>query len=1190
MLLQLLRFETRYQSKQRALPICALLLFFFGFFIGGIGQAPAQVDFNAPFQITYFTGNFSLLCVFVIMFFVVSGVLRDHKHKTEALIYSTSIRKHHFFWSRFLGTFLFSIIGFSLFLPGFVFGLSLSDLNPERIAPFQFQSYLWPFLVVIIPNIFICTSVLFSVSLLSKSNVATYASAILIYILYFVVGIYSNSPMFASSIPASPETMAIAALADPFAISTFFEYTQFWTPFEKSSLMFSFSGNYVWNRLLWIGFSFVVLGVTYGTFSFRKMAPKRKKELKTSPLKKIVGSYKPAKIKINIKTQWNAFWSSVRIDIAETFKSLPFIAIVFTLLIASVFELYARIFEGGSYNDSWYPYTNLVIEIVIEIVPLLNMILIVFYCGELVWKARDRKFNTILYATPTLNWVFFLSKLIALFALPLFLISTVIFICIVFQLANGFTAIDFKQYLLLFYHYGTPALIFSISGIFIQSILKNKYLGMGITGLVILFLATPLSGNIGIEHPMLRLGIMPQPIYSNMSGYSIQALAFHIYAIYWIAFGFILAVLSLKFWKRQLIESQTIKKYFYFKRWKVSETIALGSASIIFIVAGSILYTKIDKDRGYMNSNERMNYSEEYERKFKQYETLPKLHYTDIKTEVAIYPKDQKYTIAADYKLLNKNDVPITHIFLSERKILSELSVDNATLIFKDTVFGTYLFEFDTPILPKKTARLRYQLTKQSIPFKPDRSIVKNGSYIRHEVFEPSLWYNRGIEISDPQIRKKRGLPVRQKSEEKTGDRHLFTSQAGYGDVSYETIVSTSEDQMALAPGNLIKKWTKNGRNFYQYRYPDKHVPVIAYFSAKYHLKKHSCNGISVEFYYHPGHDINHETIKASTCETLSYCAENFGNYMFDHLRIAEIPSYFRFGGAAHPGLINMVEDNLYLIDIRNTGAFDLVSKRTAHEVAHQWWGMSLTPKNVPGAGIITEGFTKYTEAVVLERMHGIGALWELNRSSNGRYFSGRTFALTKEPPLYLESGENYLAYGKSGLILLSLRDLLGEEKLNSVLRTLMEKYSQNTEYEVHTLDFINELYKVTPQEFHQLVNEWMKEIIRYDVTVDKTTYQRLDDGTYEITATIAAKRFKTLPSGKEIEIGINEPIKIGLFNQHPKNIGKDDKILYLETHRIKENLTTIRMIVDELPKYIAVDPFLTRVDRNYVDNLKEIN
>ena len=339
MLSKLLNFEIRYQSKQRTLPIAGLLFFLLGIFMGRAGNAPALVDYNAPFQISFYSGNFSLMSVFIIMFFAVSGVLRDDKYKMEALIFSSSLSKRHFFISRFIGVFGFSLLAFSLFLPGFLVGISLGDLDAARVAPFRWRSYWWPIFVIILPNIFICTSVLFSASLLSKSNVVVYATAILLYILYFVVGIASNSPMFATSVPASPEQMRLAALLDPFAISTFFEHTQYWTPFEKSSSFLSFSGNYFWNRLLWLTFSLVILGLTYRFFSFQMVAAQRKKRTKASAQTPVTSPYQAISVKMGVRSQWTAFGASTIMDIKAIVRSLPFLAILFLLLTAIVFEL-----------------------------------------------------------------------------------------------------------------------------------------------------------------------------------------------------------------------------------------------------------------------------------------------------------------------------------------------------------------------------------------------------------------------------------------------------------------------------------------------------------------------------------------------------------------------------------------------------------------------------------------------------------------------------------------------------------------------------------------------------------------------------------------------------------------------------------------------------------------------------------
>jgi ABC-2 type transport system permease protein len=239
---QLLRFEAFYQLKQKAFLIFSLIFLGYGLLAGSQGFAPTNVNFNSSYQVYYFTGLLTLGSVFIIIFFAISGMLRDKQHGMEHLIYSTAVRKSSFFWSRFLGIFLFSLLAFTPMLIGFAVGVSFSNLDPERLGSFELLSYLQTWLIIAVPNIFICSAIIFAVSTLTKNNIATYVSSIFIYMLYMVSAIFLNSPLMAQSVPASQETMMMAALADPFAISAFFEQTQFWTPYQKNTQLLSFSG------------------------------------------------------------------------------------------------------------------------------------------------------------------------------------------------------------------------------------------------------------------------------------------------------------------------------------------------------------------------------------------------------------------------------------------------------------------------------------------------------------------------------------------------------------------------------------------------------------------------------------------------------------------------------------------------------------------------------------------------------------------------------------------------------------------------------------------------------------------------------------------------------------------------------------------------------------------------------------
>ena len=227
----------------------------------------------------------------------------------------------------------------------------------------------------------------------------------------------------AQAVPASPESMAIAAIADPFGIAAFFEQTQYWTPFQKNTQFLSFSGLFLKNRIIWILISIGFLLTTYKLFSFRKITKKVKKERKTKIEEQQLLAYRPIKALHNFKAQSQAFIALLKIELNGVFRSLPFIAVLLMWLFMVFSELYSTVISGGQYGVSVYPFTNQLIDLIVTPLSIFSLILIVFYSSEIVWKERNLNFNLIVDATPVKNWVFFLSKFSALLLLPIILIT-----------------------------------------------------------------------------------------------------------------------------------------------------------------------------------------------------------------------------------------------------------------------------------------------------------------------------------------------------------------------------------------------------------------------------------------------------------------------------------------------------------------------------------------------------------------------------------------------------------------------------------------------------------------------------------------------------------------------------------------------------------------------------------------------
>lgn len=1181
---KLLQFEVFYQLKQRAFPLLALLFLVLGFFVGRQGFAQQGVNFNAGYQVYFHVSLFTIGSLFVIMFFAISAMLRDKQHKMEGLIYSSAIKKTHYFLSRFLGTFFFSLLTFSPFLIGYIFGNYTGDLDPERVADFQLMTYLQPWLYIVVPNIFVCSSIVFSVATLTKNSTATYVSAVFIYMLYFVCSIFFNSPLLAQATPASPESMAIATLVDPFGFSAFFEQTQFWTPYEKNTQLLSFSGSFLWNRLIWLSIAFGVLLGTFKLFSFRKMTKKVKKEKNAATTKKALLSYKPLQVASNFKAQEMAFFTLLKQELKNVFKSLPFIAVLLMWVFIVFTLLYSSVVNGEEYGVSVYPFTNKLTELILGPLTIFSLILIIFYSSEIVWKERGLHFNLIIDATPVKNSTFFFSKFSALILLPIILITVGIVLCIAFQMALGYFNFEFGLYASLYYHYGLQLIVFCMIALFVNSLAKTKYMGMGIFGLIVLL--TLKSEMLGLEHPLTSLGFLPRISSNNMDGFNGVSNLYNHLAMYWFAFGLLLTVFSFKIWNRGIVASFSVKVKQFFTNWTKLQKLSSAFLMIIFIGFGSLVFYNLNIVTEYNTIKDNLDFSENYERNFKKYEELERLYPASIKTEVAMYPKDRKYSVDANYVMINRSEKPMKHVFITERKVLDTVSFENADLIKHDAHFGIYLFKFNKALQPQDSVVFKFQLTNSVIGYERDKSIINNGTYInRFSKFDPILGYTNSLEIANARERKKRNLPLRIEENE-SSDAHIAFEDVKYEKVNFETIISTSKDQTAISSGKLLKQWIENNRNYFHYKSLRKISPEAGYFSAKYKTKKTNYKGVSIEQYYDVNHYFNIDAIEKSIKATLDYSQENFGAYQFDHLRIAEVPAHWPFGGFAHPGVISMVEDRLYLSDVSDEDTFNVVAKRTIHEVSHQWWGHTLPSKPVAGGAFLVEGLAKYTEAMVMEKMYGKGALYTLAENARSRYFSGRSFASNIEPPVYKVDGQSYISYGKALNTLLALRDLIGEKQVNKVLKTLTDTFRNSNKLEATTLDFLTEVYKVTPINQHHLINDWFKKVITYDIGIDNATTKELANGTYEVTLKVKAKRLETLENGEVKQISIDEPIKIGIFTTHPSNVKDDSSILYYKSSKINKEYTEIKIIVKEQPTHISIDPYGTRSDENLVDNV----
>ena len=317
---------------------------------------------------------------------------------------------------------------------------------------------------------------------------------------------------------------------------------------------------------------------------------------------------------------------------------------------------------------------------------------------------------------------------------------------------------------------------------------------------------------------------------------------------------------------------------------------------------------------------------------------------------------------------------------------------------------GFSILKLTQPLAPGATLALDFKVKASNPGFTnkgTPNTINFNGTFFNNGEFFPQFGYTTGVELLDRHERKKRGLgePQRMaKLEDPHGRQRMFLdSEADW--INFETTVSTSSDQIALAPGYLQKTWEKDGRRYFHYRMDKPILAFFAYLSGNWQVKKDQWQGLPIEIYYDAKHPHNIDRMIESTKHSLDYFTSQFSPYQFRQVRILEFPGYRTFA-QSFANTIPYSEAIGFVADLRDLDKLDYVYYVTAHEVAHQWWGHQVSGGHVQGETMLSESLSQYSALMVMEKKYGRHKMRQFLRYELDRYLRSRGGEAIEELPL----------------------------------------------------------------------------------------------------------------------------------------------------------------------------------------------
>lgn len=1175
----IIRFEWRYHTRQLSFAAGAAIFAVLGFILT-VGLGRQDVHANSPYLIIEVAALLSLMSIFPLTVFSANAILRDRDYGMEEIVFSTAIGKEAFLLGRFSGALLASLT-LMLFAMAGMFAAPLSGLiHPDRVGPVIPIHYLQAFVFVVLPDVLFAAVVVFAIAALTRSAPASYVGSVVLYALYFVAAALTNSPLMAASTSNAGVSMRFASLVDPFGLTAFFEQTRYWTILERDMQMVALTGNFLANRILWTLVALLILAFVFRSYPFRLIVDSRRRDAKRDD--EDSAATRPYRTFDSEPDAFSQFASATRLEIRLLMRTFPFLVLLLTWVVFAVPEVWGAV-TSGEYGAAFLPTTSLVISRLRQPLAVFGTLAMIYWSAEAFWRERSVGIDPIVSATPVAGPALFGSKVAALAVMSAVLAVTGAAVGVVIQIMRGGAPIEPDVYLGFGLLGVMPLLILAAGCGVIQVLSPGKYPGLLFSFVLAAYMHR--GGVIGVEHHLLRFATAPPVGHSDMGGFGDPVIAYAWFTLYWALVVSAFALAAGHLWRRHDDERFGARLRSLARTTSKGERLAMASPAAAAALVGAFIFANTNIVNRYESTAQMLDWKAAYERTYGSHAGDVQPRIVAIETDIDIDPDARRLRLEGEYIMTNPSTQPISRLLVTVRRDAKRatLAVNGRPPDAIDARFGMYTFELERPLLPGESVTLTFEVAYAARGFTndgPDNPVEGNGSFVMGFLRFPGVGYRSSYEIRDPDERAKRGLPARRSGTQLTGE-------SGDDDVprdewvSVDTTISTTAGQIAVAPGRLIDTRHENGRSTFHYR-TDHPIPnVLAFVSARYEVTRARHAGVDIEIYRHADHGRNVPAILETARASLDVFQEAFGPYPHRELRIAEVPSSANFGGFATPGLVLLAENRVFLVDDAREQPIDLVCRRVAHEIAHQWWGHHLVPAPVDGGTFLTESVTKYAETLVLERLHGLEQVRNLRAIELDRYLSGRVGEV--EPPLSEVAGQSFLFYSKGLLVMGALGDLLGAEALESALRSLMAAES-GPAGNATTLDLLEHLDAVAPPSDRALIDDWMKRVVLYDLAVAAARSTRLPDGRYEITVEVRASKVRIDEEGREQPMAMDEAI--GVLLVAGESGGSPRRV---EKVRLRSGLNVLKFVVENEPEAVEIDPELLRIDRNRLDNVWRI-
>ena len=901
-----------------------------------------------------------------------------------------------------------------------------------------------------------------------NSALPVYAFFALVWIGYVMLASVTGSPVLAGSSIIHPSLYEAMLVADPLG------FTAIFAQLTGDQTDWSANPSISLNRLAWLALSVVLVWLALTARSVLHENSKRAswwRLRKAAPLPD----------------------SQIKMPAAITHH--PFAALLMSaikvLLVNRVMLLVIALYAGAIFSEVLaaidYAEPHSVVRplsidalnrVVWDMLPFAGCVLMALWSWQLGWQNQRNGAAEMIAATPATNVQLVTAQAGALFFAGLVLLGITAIAVAVAQLLAG-SQIEVGTYARMLTMTGLPVLLFGWLCLALHHVMRSALMAGGLCLLLLIVKFTPLLSLAGISHPLLDIAGTPLQPADYLIGFSRSEHTFWPYLLLWSAVAVCALVLAIN--KTHRGAGFTLRTWRTMSR---SGWFAIGVAVVMLVG----FHLALQQERPYMTPDARYALRADYEKQYSHWEARVQPVVTHIDALVDFFPEKRQASLKLTLHLKNLSGEAINEVLVGSYPGFKPevLTLSGGQLTSHNERLQQFVYQLDSPLLPGQILTLQAAMVvtgaRRWLP-SGHQILLPEFSYLRGIPLLPNIGFNRQYTLRDEVLREELGLaaldmPLPSTFVDKAPVTTLQSTPA-----TLRSVVSSPVSHTVHAQGQVVNQWLAAGRRYMEFATaePVRNIPV--WLATMQTSTTHSVTagedsvdisltGLTRDLT--SGSEISAQQVHIqAVTDTLEWFSAQLTPYPYKQLSLLFTPE-FGPSGYALPQVILMSHRLAVRARPATDAGFDQRYRRTAHEVAHQWFGHQIGYGVEADGSFLIESLAKYAELVLIEQRYGKEAMQSLVDYELQRYQHALRGRLTATRAI-IDATSSPDVYARATLVFARLRELVGDEPIISVLKQLLGQNAPGRE-SVTSMDFVTRLLASTDEQYHDEIKQLLLE------------------------------------------------------------------------------------------------------------------